>query len=32
MDISDLFYLRKLDEARGPVVGSRRLMRRMTSR
>jgi len=24
MDLSDLFCLRKLDEARGPVVGSRR--------
>jgi hypothetical protein len=31
MDISDLFYLRKLDEALGPVMGSRRLMRRTTS-
>ena len=25
-DISDLFYLRKLDEAHGPVVGGRRLI------
>jgi hypothetical protein len=31
MDISDLFYLRKLDKARGLVVGNRRLMRRTTS-
>jgi hypothetical protein len=25
-DISDLFYQRKLDEARGPIVGGRRLI------
>jgi len=25
MDICDLFYLRKFDEARSPVEGSRRL-------
>jgi hypothetical protein len=25
-DISDLFYLRKLDEAQGPLVGGRRLI------
>jgi hypothetical protein len=32
MDISNRFYLRKLDMSRGPVVGSRQLLRRTTSR